>query len=107
MLWRHGVEAREGKPWRGLRPGEDRPASAGNTAHVGYGSRGCSNPWSPMRMLPRSVGPVAACSGRVGQVEDSGTPESMTFGFVEDEVPGLAKRGRFGAFDLIVGGGHG
>jgi hypothetical protein len=51
-------------PWRGRRPGEDRPASAGNTTHVGYGSRGCSNPWSPILMLPRSVGPVAARSGQ-------------------------------------------
>jgi hypothetical protein len=58
-------------------------------------------------MLPRSVGPVVACSGRVGQVEDSGTSESMTFGFLDDEVPGLAERGCFGALDSMVGGGHG
>jgi hypothetical protein len=56
-----------GKPWRGRRPGEDRPAGAGNTAHVGYGSRGCSNPWSP-------IGDAASvwscrCLRRSGQVE--------------------------------------
>ena len=43
-------------------------------------------------MLPRSVVPVAACSGQVGQVEDSGTSESMTFGFVEDEGSGPAEQ---------------
>ena len=58
-------------------------------------------------MLPRSVVPVAACSGRVGQVEDSGRSDSKTFGLVEDEVSGLAERGRFGAFDSMVGGGRG
>ena len=58
-------------------------------------------------MLPRSVVPVAACSGQVGQVEDSSTSESKTFGFVEDEVFGPAKGGRFGASDSMAGGGHG
>jgi hypothetical protein len=58
-------------------------------------------------MLPRSVVPVAACSGQGGQVEDSGRSESMTFGFVEDGWLGPAERECFGAVDSMAGGGRG
>jgi hypothetical protein len=56
-------------------------------------------------MLPRSVLPVAACSGW-GQVEDSGTSESSAFGSGEDEVHGPKSGECFGALGSMVGGGR-
>jgi hypothetical protein len=59
-------------------------------------------------MPPRFDGPVAACSGRVEQVEDSSTLLSMTFGFIEDEVFGPAEKASASVLvDSMVGGGHG
>jgi len=43
-------------------------------------------------MLPRSVGPVAACGGQEMTGRDSGASLSRSFGFSEDEVSGPAER---------------
>jgi len=43
-------------------------------------------------MLPRSAGPVAACSGQERLIDDSDASSSRAFGFSEDEVSGPAER---------------